>query len=107
MSDGRTLSTVPYIGRLTTLQELDEFHVKKAKGYELLQLKNLENLRGMLRIVNLQNIGNASEAAEAMLKSKVHLNELSLEWDCFMYKKGKFTINMNPENQLLVMQWSW
>ena len=41
----------PNVGRLTSLQTLPSFTVKKEQGYELKQLKHLNKLRGALEIV--------------------------------------------------------
>ncbi|KAJ0982021.1 hypothetical protein J5N97_010276 [Dioscorea zingiberensis] len=80
-ADGNTLSMIPNLGRLTALQELKEFYVKKEKGHEAGQLKNLANIRGTLRVVNLENISSTSEANEANLHDKTHLKQVWLEWD--------------------------
>ncbi|KAJ0962555.1 hypothetical protein J5N97_027677 [Dioscorea zingiberensis] len=80
-ADGTTLSMIPNLGRLTALQELKEFHVKKKKGHEAGQLKNLANLRGALHIMNLENLSSTTEANEANLHRKRHLRKVRLEWD--------------------------
>ncbi|KAJ0962549.1 hypothetical protein J5N97_027671 [Dioscorea zingiberensis] len=79
-AEDTTFSMIPNLGRLTALQELKEFHVKKEKGHEAGQLRNLANLRGTLHIVNLENIISTSEANEAKLHDKTHLREVWLEW---------------------------
>ncbi|KAJ0962550.1 hypothetical protein J5N97_027672 [Dioscorea zingiberensis] len=80
-ADGTTLSMIRNLGRLTALQELKEFHVKKEKGHEAGQLKNLANLRATIRVVNLENISSTSEASEAKLHDKTQLKQVWLEWD--------------------------
>ncbi|XP_072999060.1 disease resistance protein RGA2-like isoform X5 [Typha latifolia] len=66
--------------RLTSLQTLPEFHIKKEKGYDIGQLRNLNELRGSLRIENLENIEGKDKAVEANLKNKKHLESLELNW---------------------------
>ncbi|XP_073000187.1 putative disease resistance protein RGA4 [Typha latifolia] len=78
--DYDALTTVPDIGRLTSLQTLPEFHAKKEKGYDIGQLRNLNELRGSLRIQNLENIEGKDKAVEANLKNKKHLVSLELNW---------------------------
>ncbi|XP_072999057.1 putative disease resistance protein RGA4 isoform X2 [Typha latifolia] len=75
------LTRIPDIGRrLTSLQTLPEFHIKKEKGYDIGQLRNLNELRGSLRIENLENIEGKDKAVEANLKNKKHLESLELNW---------------------------
>ncbi|KAJ1255298.1 hypothetical protein BS78_K267500 [Paspalum vaginatum] len=70
---------LPNVGKLTSLQTMEYFHVdKKEQGYKLKQLKNLNNLRGYLKIVGLANVVSKEEALEAQLASKKRLTSLSL-----------------------------
>ncbi|XP_078151137.1 putative disease resistance protein RGA4 isoform X2 [Carex rostrata] len=73
-------STLPEIGNLTSLQNMDHFRVKNEKGSEISQLKHLNEIRGSLKILDLKNIKNRGGATEAHLKDKKHLQGLSLEW---------------------------
>ncbi|XP_072954626.1 uncharacterized protein [Typha angustifolia] len=67
-------------GRLTSLQELQHFEVKKENGHDIRQLKNLNELRGSLTISHLENVEGKDRATEANLKDKKHLDVLCLEW---------------------------
>ncbi|XP_072951797.1 disease resistance protein RGA2-like [Typha angustifolia] len=78
--DDKVLTTLPGIGRLTSLQKLPQFHVKKAKGYDIGQLMDLNELQGSLTISYLQNVEGKAKALEANLKDKKHLQNLHLEW---------------------------
>jgi hypothetical protein len=71
----------PNVGKLTRLQELRDFRVKKEHGYELRQLKDLNKLQGKLQIRGLLNVGSKDEAIEASLADKEQLAELVLSWD--------------------------
>ncbi|XP_078151139.1 disease resistance protein RGA2-like isoform X2 [Carex rostrata] len=73
-------SSLPEIGNLTSLQNLDDFRVKSEIGFEISQLKHLNEIRGSLEILDLKNIKNRGEATEAHLKDKKHLQHLSLDW---------------------------
>ncbi|KAJ4786458.1 Rp1-like protein [Rhynchospora pubera] len=75
-----SLPPVPYLGRLTSLQRLYEFHVRNEEGYELRQLGNLGELSGTLKIVNLENVIHKDEAAQARLNGKTRLKKLKLVW---------------------------
>ncbi|XP_078150745.1 putative disease resistance protein RGA4 [Carex rostrata] len=72
--------TLPEIGKLSSLQNLDHFRVKNEKGFQISQLKHLNEIRGWLTILDLNNIKNRGDATEAHLKDKKHLQHLSLEW---------------------------
>ncbi|KAJ4752154.1 Rp1-like protein [Rhynchospora pubera] len=74
------LPPVPYLGKLTSLQSLSEFHVKKEEGYDLSQLGSLKEIAGSLRIVNLNNVGQKDEAVNARLSEKSKLKRLEFIW---------------------------
>ncbi|KAJ0962538.1 hypothetical protein J5N97_027660 [Dioscorea zingiberensis] len=80
MSDAATLDRFGNIGKLTALQQLPGFSIKKMKKHKIGQLKNLGKLQGELHISNLQNVRSSGEAAGAKLKEKAHLRKLHLEW---------------------------
>ncbi|KAH0452506.1 hypothetical protein IEQ34_019805 [Dendrobium chrysotoxum] len=67
------------IGKLTSLQGLDGFYVKKEIGYRIEELEHMNELR-QLRIQLLQNVKDAKEAYSAKLYQKRNLMDLSLEW---------------------------
>ncbi|AQK43773.1 Pleiotropic drug resistance ABC transporter family protein [Zea mays] len=66
------------VGRLTSLQSLRYFQVKREQGHELKQLKHLNNLRGTLAIDGLGVVRSKEEALEAHLASKEQLRKLEL-----------------------------
>ncbi|KAG2564129.1 hypothetical protein PVAP13_8KG387600 [Panicum virgatum] len=66
--------------RLTSLQTLPSFTVKKEQGYELKQLKHLNKLRGALRICGLGIVGSKEEALEAQLARKERVTQLDLDF---------------------------
>ncbi|XP_078153541.1 disease resistance protein RGA2-like isoform X2 [Carex rostrata] len=75
-----TLPPVPYLCKLTSLQCLNEYHVRKEEGYELHQLGPLKEIGGSLRIVHLGNVRDKNEAVEAKLIDKPKLKRLDLVW---------------------------
>ncbi|XP_073000185.1 disease resistance protein RGA2-like [Typha latifolia] len=78
--DDKALTSLPDIGRLTSLQKLAKFYVKKEKGYDIGQLRNMNELRGSLTISYVENIEGKDKAVEANLKDKKHLRSLKLKW---------------------------
>ncbi|OAY65461.1 Disease resistance protein RGA2 [Ananas comosus] len=70
---------IPWIGKLISLQELDNFRVREERGHKIDQLKNLQSLR-KLGITSLENVTSPEEVADANLIEKKDLDELSLCW---------------------------
>ncbi|WOL18557.1 disease resistance protein RGA2-like isoform X1 [Canna indica] len=77
----QSFTSIPGIASLTCLQELDQFHVKKARGFKIDELGKLKQLHGRLCIKNLENVNSEMEAREAKLDEKEHLKKLSLYWN--------------------------
>ncbi|XP_020576512.1 putative disease resistance protein RGA3 [Phalaenopsis equestris] len=72
-------SSVPGIGKLRSLQELNEFNVKNENGYRIGELEHMSELR-KLKINFLENVKDAGEAGNAKLFEKRKLTELFLNW---------------------------
>lgn len=77
-ADSRTISFISGIGQLANLQELNEFHIGKERGYKITELKNMRFLSGELRIMGIENVGSREEAREANLIEKKNLDVLGL-----------------------------
>ncbi|KAL6626865.1 hypothetical protein ACP70R_030591 [Stipagrostis hirtigluma subsp. patula] len=71
---------IPYIGKLTSLQELYWFNISKDEAFNIKQLKELKEMGRSLSIGRLENIANKEEAGSSGLKEKYRLNELNLSW---------------------------
>ncbi|VAI51993.1 unnamed protein product [Triticum turgidum subsp. durum] len=72
-------SNIPEVGKMKSLHELKEFHVKKeGVGFELRELGELAELGGELRICNIENVSSKGEATAARLKNKKNLKGLKL-----------------------------
>ncbi|XP_044953162.1 disease resistance protein RGA2-like [Hordeum vulgare subsp. vulgare] len=67
------------IGRLTSLQELQNYRVHGKEGNRISAIRNLRDLRE-LQVQGLENVENPEEAHDAKLNEKEYLNSLSLEW---------------------------
>ncbi|GLT64768.1 hypothetical protein SLA2020_372390 [Shorea laevis] len=68
------------VGRLTSLQTLESFHVGTRKGLKIEELGSLSGLKGGLEIWNLELVEDKSEAEQAKLHEKA-VDELELHWD--------------------------
>ncbi|XP_078167609.1 putative disease resistance protein At3g14460 isoform X2 [Carex rostrata] len=77
----KTISHISHVGRLTSLQGLDHFIVRKECGYELQQLENLNQLRGEMYIAGLENVGSTEDAVKAHMQNKKYLEALTFEWN--------------------------
>lgn len=85
----------PDVGRLTWLQMLPFFTIRKKQGYEPHQLKHLNKLHGTLYICGLENVESKEDALEVNLAAKEKLTELVLQW-----KRG----SCSPEVQAEVLE---
>lgn len=67
------LATIPEIGRLTALQELNEFVVRKGQGDKsnIEELRYLNNLHGRLCLKDLNNVQSIEEATLNCPRSNV------------------------------------
>uniref|UniRef100_A0A0E0L466 NB-ARC domain-containing protein n=1 Tax=Oryza punctata TaxID=4537 RepID=A0A0E0L466_ORYPU len=74
------ITCIARIGKLTCLQKLEEFVVRKEKGYKVSELKAMNKIRGHICIKNLESVSSAEEAAEALLCEKAHISILDLIW---------------------------
>ncbi|XP_020583441.1 disease resistance protein RGA2-like [Phalaenopsis equestris] len=72
-------SRVPGIGKLRSLQELNEFNIKNENGYTIGELEHMSELR-KLKIHFLENVMDAREARNAKLFEKRKLKDLFLNW---------------------------
>ncbi|VAI93112.1 unnamed protein product [Triticum turgidum subsp. durum] len=77
----RTNLEFPNIGRLTWLQMLSLYTIRKEQGYESHQLKHLNKLQDKMEIRGLENVQTKEEAVQINLAGKEKLTELVLQWD--------------------------
>ncbi|KAJ4796105.1 Disease resistance protein [Rhynchospora pubera] len=76
----RLVRKIAGIGSLTSLQELEEFSVRKGKGYSIKELGDMTELTGSLYIRDLENVNTMVEASAARLNDKEYLTALHLLW---------------------------
>uniref|UniRef100_A0A6V7QYT7 Disease resistance protein RGA3 n=1 Tax=Ananas comosus var. bracteatus TaxID=296719 RepID=A0A6V7QYT7_ANACO len=74
------VSKISDIGKLTSLQYLPQFEVRKDDQHKIGELKQMTQLRGCLHIKKLENVESKEDACHAELDNKPHLDELILEW---------------------------
>ncbi|KAK1304844.1 hypothetical protein QJS10_CPB11g01586 [Acorus calamus] len=75
------ISQIARIGRLTSLQALNLFDVRREIGFRISELKYLNNIQDYLELTSLDLVGGAKEAEEAELKEKQHIYSLNLNWN--------------------------
>ncbi|XP_020091264.1 putative disease resistance protein RGA3 [Ananas comosus] len=74
------VSKISEIGKLTSLQYLPQFEVRKDDQHKIGELKHMTQLHGCLHIKKLENVESKEDACEAELDNKPYLDELILEW---------------------------
>ncbi|XP_044967851.1 putative disease resistance protein RGA1 [Hordeum vulgare subsp. vulgare] len=72
-------SSIPCIGKMTSLLELHDFRVKNSSSFEITQLQSMNELL-QLGVSQLENVTTKDEAAGAKLRDKIHLEKLRLSW---------------------------
>ncbi|KAJ3704249.1 hypothetical protein LUZ61_007954 [Rhynchospora tenuis] len=78
---GETQPIISDVGKLTSLQFLQKFYVRKDSGHELHQLENLNQLGRNLCITGLENVANIEDAVKANMPSKSRLVGFKFEWN--------------------------
>jgi Leucine-rich repeat (LRR) protein len=89
-----TISLIYGIGKLTNLQELEEFKITEKQGHTISELSKMNEIGGHLSIVGLENVEDEAEATKARLAEKKYLKVLSLRWDV------KNSRNKNPVDEV-------
>ncbi|KAF7011156.1 hypothetical protein CFC21_025492 [Triticum aestivum] len=75
----RVRSSIASIGIMASLQELHDFEVRNASGFEITQLQSMNELV-QLGVSQLDNVKTRDDAYRAGLRNKEHLEELHLSW---------------------------
>ncbi|XP_078176460.1 putative disease resistance protein RGA4 [Carex rostrata] len=79
-----TISLISGIGKLTKLQELEEFCIEDSerpvinKGHKISELMHMNELRGHLVLSNLKAVPSKEEAVKSQLDKKIYLKSLTL-----------------------------
>ncbi|XP_051151098.1 putative disease resistance RPP13-like protein 1 [Andrographis paniculata] len=77
---GRLRFMPPEFGKLTNLQTLSAFIVRRMKGHGIEELENMNSLRGTLCVKNIDKVQEVTDAGNAKMNMKEHLNKLELLW---------------------------
>ncbi|XVE53217.1 hypothetical protein DITRI_Ditri02bG0186300 [Diplodiscus trichospermus] len=78
--DTDSIKCMPFgVGKLTNLERLSDFILRKGDGHLMRELKNLSKLSGDFCISGLENV-RGQEAAAAMLMEKSGIDRLRLRW---------------------------
>ncbi|XBI94867.1 hypothetical protein VPH35_031430 [Triticum aestivum] len=72
-------SSIPCIGKMTSLLELHDFRVQNTSSFEITQLQSMNELL-QLGVSRLENVTTKDEADGAKLRDKIHLEKLRLSW---------------------------
>ncbi|KAJ3705267.1 hypothetical protein LUZ61_008972 [Rhynchospora tenuis] len=92
---------IRYSGKLTNLQELEEFRIGKSDGHRISELRDMNEISGHLRLTYLQNVTSKEEAATCQLAKKSYLKSLELT---FSYNKIKFVKGWHDKLELEVLE---
>jgi Leucine-rich repeat (LRR) protein len=75
-----TISLISGIGKLTKLQELEEFDVSMKTGFTISELMDMDFLSGQLTLGSLEKVLSKNEAISAKLDKKRYLTSLLLRY---------------------------
>ena len=71
------------MGRLKSLQTLDQLVLAAGVGFRVSELQNLDHLGGKLFVFGLENVTRVEDAQETQMDRKDGLDELYLHWGTF------------------------
>ncbi|KAJ4764974.1 Disease resistance protein RGA2 [Rhynchospora pubera] len=93
---------IPQIGKLISLQKLEDFNIWEEDGYKVSELKELKDVQE-LNIKHLNKVKSSSEAEEAKMNEKQSLKSLSLYWseECSNSELILDTLKPHPHLQKL------
>ncbi|KAJ3700326.1 hypothetical protein LUZ61_004031 [Rhynchospora tenuis] len=93
---------IPHIGKLISLQKLEDFNIWEEDGYKISELKELKDVQE-LNIKHLNKVKSTSEAEEVKMNEKQSLNSLSLYWsgECSNSELILDTLKPHPHLQKL------